>query len=119
MTSLLVHSRLSFARLVVRSGSQTSKTDENATDFDHLGKFDYGYDTASNVLSALQSATMDELDADRHFTYDSLNLLIILDTPPRAQPGSLRDRSCLAGRGQSRTDGDPGPDGSGELPHPN
>ncbi len=66
---------------VVRVENKHLTEDMATSGYADLGTFEYGYDTASNALSALQSATMDELDADRYFTHDSLKRLIILDTP--------------------------------------
>ncbi len=50
--------------------------DQAGSTYGSLGTFEYGYDSSSNALSALQTATMDELDADRHFNYDTLNRLV-------------------------------------------
>ena len=50
--------------------------DQDRTGFNDLGEFDYTYDSASNVLSAIQAGSMAELDVDRAFDYDTLNRLI-------------------------------------------
>ena len=50
--------------------------DQATSGFNALGTFEYGYDASSNALSALQTATMDELDADRWYAYDSLHRLV-------------------------------------------
>ncbi|KKK53308.1 hypothetical protein LCGC14_3096090, partial [marine sediment metagenome] len=44
--------------------------------YDNLGLFQYGYDTASNAISATQIAPLGHLDVDRWYTYDTLNRLI-------------------------------------------
>ncbi|MCG8405489.1 MAG: hypothetical protein MI923_09860, partial [Phycisphaerales bacterium] len=44
--------------------------------YNDLGEFDYTYDSASNPLSEIQAGSMDELDADREFDYDTLNRLL-------------------------------------------
>jgi hypothetical protein len=53
-------------------------------------------------FSAVQTATMEELDADRHFNYDTLNRLVILDSPPEKPPcgfASPRNAASCQGLG--------------------
>ncbi|MFQ5502245.1 MAG: hypothetical protein ACE5EQ_08070, partial [Phycisphaerae bacterium] len=50
--------------------------DQATSGYSDLGKFSYTYDSASNPLTAAQAGSMDELDVDREFDYDTLNRLI-------------------------------------------
>ena len=51
--------------------------------YSSLGTFDYTYDTASNVLTADQTASIGELDVDRDYRYDTLNRLTHVDLDER------------------------------------
>jgi len=52
-------------------------TEDMATSgYERLGSFEYTYDSGSNVLTTLQQHAMGFLDADRWYTYDTLNRLI-------------------------------------------
>lgn len=44
LTSLRVRGQPAIAQPAVSHGGQASKTDQNDTNFDNLGTFDYGYD---------------------------------------------------------------------------
>ncbi len=48
----------------------------SGTRYGHLGTFDYTYGTASNVVTALQSASLNWLDSDRSYDYDGLDRLV-------------------------------------------
>ncbi|MCG8404251.1 MAG: hypothetical protein MI923_03540 [Phycisphaerales bacterium] len=50
--------------------------DQATSAYNDLGEFDYTYDSASNVLSAIQGGSTNELDVDRAFDYDTLNRLV-------------------------------------------
>ena len=52
-------------------------TTPDQDDYPNLGSWDYGYDSASNALSAAHAGdSMDELESTQHYDYDTLNRLI-------------------------------------------
>ena len=52
-------------------------TTPDQDDFPNLGSWTYGYDSASNALSAAHTGdAMDELESTQHYDYDTLNRLV-------------------------------------------
>ena len=98
---------------ITRAFSQHLAQNQADAGYNDLGSFDYTYDDASNLLSATQTGSMGELDADRTYFYDTLNRITkahLSDTQnwsPASQAISTYDYGKLGNREKHKYRGPP------------
>ena len=62
---------------VTKVVNELTVSDQATSGYNNLGSWDYGYDSASNALSAAHAGdSMDELESTQHYDYDTLNRLV-------------------------------------------